>query len=94
MNPGVSNEGKRKYHNDATNPVEIDPQFLNDKDVQKLLKLTISQSKGSRHTFRDMWNDGTDSINIHDGALRYLDVFVFRNSHICRLSLSPDCINQ
>ena len=38
--------------------VELDPQFLNDKDVKKLLKSTIPRSKGSKSTFRDMWNEG------------------------------------
>ena len=38
---------------------EIDPQFLNDKDVQKLLQLAVPRSKGSKRTFRDMWNTGT-----------------------------------
>ncbi len=50
---------------------EIDPQFLNDKDVQKLLKSTIPRSKGSRRTFRDMWNVGM--LN-WDGLRKAVDV--------------------
>lgn len=41
---------------------EIDPQFLNDKDVQQLLKSTLPLSKGSKHSFRDMWNKGSTCL--------------------------------
>lgn len=42
----------------STGFVGLDPNFMNDKDIQDLLKLTLPLSKGSRRTFRDMWNAG------------------------------------
>lgn len=41
--------------------LEIDPQFLNENEIQRLLKSTIPRSKGSKRTFREMWNGGKEN---------------------------------
>ena len=74
---------RERERSSALPHTEIDVQFLNDKDVENLLKMTLSRSKASKRSFRDMWNKGMWPVFQLDLLMKVLYIFFTRYVDVC-----------